>query len=489
MTGAGDVRDVPAAGHRQVRGALRHPQGARGAGPRPGGAGLLAGLRRRTRDVRVRSVRRGQRAAVAGGRGDLPRPAGSGRPPARRRPPSDAARPGQPAELGRQGQPRAACSRSRDRDAVEPSTGVRAGASAGSRRDGSSGRPPRWCLAYPDDELLGRSRSASGGARRVPRRHRRADFAELLDDAGSTTPLASMQADYVEIFDLSRKHTLYLSYWTDGDTRRRGEVLAGQAALPRAAASWSTPTASCPTTCRWCLEYAAMVGPDRRRRRCCRSYRASLELLRLGPARDAAPAYAGVLEAVCATLPGASPADRQAVHARWPRPGRRAKPSGLDPYDPRLLPVRRTVRRDERAAVGRAALPHAGGPGRRHRSGATATTSSAGPPVLPAVRVPAAADRLPAVPLRHPVRDRRPHRRPGRSRWPGPRRSGSARSSTTSMPCSSAAIAGCLHAGRHRDPDLPPAHHRTGVHGHHQERQGHVRRAGRRDRRSGCGPR
>ena len=30
---------------------------------------------------------------------------------------------------------------------------------------------------------------------------------------------------YVDTFDLSRKHALYLSYWTDGDTRRRGEVL------------------------------------------------------------------------------------------------------------------------------------------------------------------------------------------------------------------------------------------------------------------------
>ncbi len=64
------ARDVPPAGHRQVRGALRHPEGARRAGPRARGARLLARLRRRA--VRVRTVRRGQRPAVAGRGRDLP---------------------------------------------------------------------------------------------------------------------------------------------------------------------------------------------------------------------------------------------------------------------------------------------------------------------------------------------------------------------------------------------------------------------------------
>ena len=29
---------------------------------------------------------------------------------------------------------------------------------------------------------------------------------------------------YVQEYDLSRRHSLHLSYWTDGDTRRRGET-------------------------------------------------------------------------------------------------------------------------------------------------------------------------------------------------------------------------------------------------------------------------
>ena len=59
-----DLRDVPAAGDRQVRGALRHPEGARGAGPRARGDGLLAGLRGRAGDGRDRTVRRGVRPAT-----------------------------------------------------------------------------------------------------------------------------------------------------------------------------------------------------------------------------------------------------------------------------------------------------------------------------------------------------------------------------------------------------------------------------------------
>ena len=34
-----------------------------------------------------------------------------------------------------------------------------------------------------------------------------------------------VQAHYVREFDLGRRHALHLCYWTDGDTRRRGEVL------------------------------------------------------------------------------------------------------------------------------------------------------------------------------------------------------------------------------------------------------------------------
>ena len=79
-------------------------------------------------------------------------------------------------------------------------------------------------LSYPDSELLGRAdlvREALAEGAPAAVGH----FTELLD-GWRAEPLPQLQADYVELFDLSRKHTLYLSYWTDGDTRRRGQVLA-----------------------------------------------------------------------------------------------------------------------------------------------------------------------------------------------------------------------------------------------------------------------
>ena len=123
------------------------------------------------------------------------------------------------------------------------------------------------------------------------------------------------------MFDLSPKHALYLSYWTDGDTRRRGEVLAtvqGGATAP--AASSSTPTASCPTTCRWCSSTRRVADPADGRQ-LLQEYRPSLELLRIALDEKQTP-YAGALAAVCATLPGESPATAPPCR-RW-RAGRPA---------------------------------------------------------------------------------------------------------------------------------------------------------------------
>ena len=68
-----DLRDVPAAGHRQVRRPVRHPQGARGDRTRPGGTGLRGRLRGRGHDHRLRSLRGGLRPTGARRGGDVPR--------------------------------------------------------------------------------------------------------------------------------------------------------------------------------------------------------------------------------------------------------------------------------------------------------------------------------------------------------------------------------------------------------------------------------
>ncbi len=191
-----------------------------------------------------------------------------------------------------------------------------------------------WCLDHPTAELLERLPALRAAAGSLPRRQR--DAVDPLLDHLSTTPLQTLQLEYVEVFDMTKKRALYLSYWTDGDTRRRGEVLAAFKARYRAS-GWLVDTHGELTDyLPMVLEYAAIAdpvdGPV-----LLQQYRASLELLKFA-LQDAGTPYAGILEAVCLTLPGASPADVAAVH-RMAAAGPPQEDVGLDAYDPRLLPL------------------------------------------------------------------------------------------------------------------------------------------------------
>ncbi len=146
----------------------------------------------------------------------------------------------------------------------------------------------------------------------------------------------AIQTHYVDVFDLSRKHSLYLSYWTDGDTRRRGEVLAAFKQRYRRSGFLVDTWGELPDYLPMVLEYAAIVDPVDGTA-LLQEYRSSVELLRLALAERGTP-YAGVLTAVCSTLPGPSPADRKAVMA-MAAAGPPTEMVGLEPKDPRLLPM------------------------------------------------------------------------------------------------------------------------------------------------------
>ena len=190
-----------------------------------------------------------------------------------------------------------------------------------------------YLLGYPDQALLDRlplvrSALVEQGIH---------DLDELLDHLAVAT-LEQAQREYVEVFDLSRRHALYLSYWTDGDTRRRGEVLARFKQAYRDSGFLVDTSGELPDFLPMVLEFAAVADPAGGEA-LLREYRASLELLRIGLLEDDAASvrYAGVVAAVCATLPGASPADRAAVQAMVDGPP--IETVGLEPYDPRLLPL------------------------------------------------------------------------------------------------------------------------------------------------------
>jgi len=189
------------------------------------------------------------------------------------------------------------------------------------------------CLSYPDDEVLALGEVVRRAiAESAPRAE--ASFAPLLD-WWAATPAADVQRTYVDLFDLSKRHALYLSYWTDGDTRRRGMVLAEFKQRFREAGLELGETGELPDYLPLVLEFARH-RPDAGAE-LLQSYRASLELIRLALGERDAP-YAGVVAAVCATLPGRSPEDRQQAMA-MAAAGPPAESVGLEPYDPRLLPL------------------------------------------------------------------------------------------------------------------------------------------------------
>jgi nitrate reductase delta subunit len=88
------------------------------------------------------------------------------------------------------------------------------------------------------------------------------------------------------------------------------------------------------------LEYAAVADLDDGRQ-LLQEYRPSLELLRFA-LLESEPVYAGVVSAVCTVLPGASPANRMAAH-QMAAAGPPQEHVGLEPYDPRLLPLAQPV--------------------------------------------------------------------------------------------------------------------------------------------------
>ncbi len=78
-------------------------------------------------------------------------------------------------------------------------------------------------LRYPDEQLLERLPLLRQAADRLPP-SAGAPLAGFLDQMAAT-PLIDLQARYVATFDLKRRHCLYLTYYLNGDTRRRGMAL------------------------------------------------------------------------------------------------------------------------------------------------------------------------------------------------------------------------------------------------------------------------
>ncbi|MGH8875762.1 MAG: nitrate reductase molybdenum cofactor assembly chaperone [Stackebrandtia sp.] len=142
------------------------------------------------------------------------------------------------------------------------------------------------------------------------------------------TPALDLAAQYVETFDRARRRTLHMTYYTDGDTRRRGHHLARIKEI-YTDAGWRCDPAELPDHLCLLLEFAARGDTDAGQRLLLR-FQPGVELLRAA-LRDHGDAYAAVLEAVAATLPSPDEAARAEV-LRAARQGPPAEDVGLNGY-------------------------------------------------------------------------------------------------------------------------------------------------------------
>ncbi|MEU7576997.1 nitrate reductase molybdenum cofactor assembly chaperone [Streptomyces sp. NPDC041068] len=171
------------------------------------------------------------------------------------------------------------------------------------------------CLAYPDEEFHERLPLLKAAA--PPR------FDGFLAYAAATDP-RELAAHYVQVFDFKNRHSLYLSWWRDGDTRRRGMALVRFKEVYRAH-GLEFSDEELPDFLPAVLEFSAHAGPV-----LLTEHRGGLELLRLALSDFGTP-YAAVVEAVCATLPGPSPKDR-AQALELARSGPPREDVGLEPF-------------------------------------------------------------------------------------------------------------------------------------------------------------
>lgn len=183
-------------------------------------------------------------------------------------------------------------------------------------------------LQYPDEALLGDLPVLRTALRSVPTGVG-APLAGLLDHLGYTPPDV-LATDYVATFDLSRRHALHLTYFTHGDTRKRGLALLRIKQTYRRF-GYLLDDSELPDHLAVVLEFAATVDAGAGTR-LLQEHRAGLELLGLALAEAGSP-YAAATSAVSATLPSLHGSVREAV-ARLAAEGPPGEEVGLDPFVP-----------------------------------------------------------------------------------------------------------------------------------------------------------
>jgi len=153
-------------------------------------------------------------------------------------------------------------------------------------------------LVYPDDLFLSRRDELESTAKKLDPLFGR-PLVEFFDMT-SKMSLDELQRHYVEIFDMRRRCSLFLTSWTHGDTRNRGMALIYFKEIYKDAGITMTDE-ELPDHLAVVLEFAALVDPVEGNL-LLGEHRAPIELIR-DALHAANSVYAPILDSVVATLP------------------------------------------------------------------------------------------------------------------------------------------------------------------------------------------
>lgn len=179
-------------------------------------------------------------------------------------------------------------------------------------------------LRYPDVEMLAVLPTLRAALAELPP-HLAVPLGEVADhrSAGQQNDLA---AEYVQLFDFRRRCCLHLTYYTCGDTRRRGEALVGFAEAYKRI-GLLVADGELPDFLPAVLDLAAV---DEVGWRLLHDHRVGLDLLAQALAAEKS-VYRRAVEAVRAMLPAPGPGDLAAA-LRLARSGPPREQVGLDGF-------------------------------------------------------------------------------------------------------------------------------------------------------------
>lgn len=182
-------------------------------------------------------------------------------------------------------------------------------------------------LAYPDEAWFAeRLPQAAAVVDELPPRH--ADALQMFISHAIGTTSSQLQEHYVATFDMRRKASPYLTYWTDGDTRNRGRAILRfkQAYLD---SGHDLGNEELPDHLAVVLEFAA-IGNRVTGEALLAEHSGAINLLRDALATMESP-YVHVLDAVVATLPSVTPEVRARM-AEIAAYGPPVEQVGLEPF-------------------------------------------------------------------------------------------------------------------------------------------------------------